>query len=114
MNDEEYKRFRKLKTEDIQCIYNTYTNNNFYFLVIGSSHTKYKVVIESKGKIYCSCPDFKHNARKCETTCKHCLYIIFIKLKLFKDVNHTFFKRHYFTPDEVQMIYSIYKRLKKS
>jgi hypothetical protein len=114
MNDEQYKRYRKMNADPIQCLYQTHDKNkNIYFLISGSSGTKYKVTITPKGKIECSCPDYKHTAVVQECVCKHCLFVIFHVLRLFKDVDHTFFKRCYFTPDEIKNVHGAYKELKR-
>ena len=115
MNDEQYKRFRKMNSEDINCLYETHDKKkNIYFLISGSTGTHYKVEISADGKICCSCPDFKHTSKEQGCICKHCLHVIYRLLKLFKDVDHSFFKRCYFTPDEIQQIHGIYReRLKR-
>ncbi len=103
-----------MNSDPIQCLYETHDKKkNIYFLISGSSGTKYKVVIAHNGKISCSCPDFTHGAQVQECVCKHCLYVIFKVLKIFSDVNHTFFKRCYFTFDEIKTIHSCYKEIRK-
>ena len=115
MNDEQYKRYRKMASDPIQYLYGTHDNKkNLYFLVSGSSGTHYKVTIPTNGKISCSCPDFTHGAKEQECVCKHCLYIIYNVLKLFKDIDHTFFKRCCFTPDEIHNIHTIYREILKT
>lgn len=111
MNDEQYKRYRKLHSETIECLFRTHdSNKTIYFLVSGSTGTKYKVTIPKNGRIECSCPDFKTNCKTHHCVCKHCLYVIYDNLKLFKDIDHGFFKRCYFTPDEIHTVHSIYKQ----
>lgn len=115
MNDEQYKRYCKMTGEAIECLYQTNDRNGgLHFLISGSTGTRYKVTIHTDGKIDCGCPDFKHNSKSQECICKHCLFVIFQVLHLFKDVNHTFFERLFFTPDEIQNIQLIYKEKKKS
>lgn len=112
MNDEQYKRFRKMNADNIECLYYTHNSNkNLFFLISGSSGAKYKVSISPKGKIECSCPDFKNGAKVQECVCKHCLYVIYNTLKLFDDVEHEFFDRLYFTTDEVHKIHDCYRQL---
>lgn len=111
MNDEQYKRYRKMNVEPIKCLYKARKNTNLYFLISGSSGTNYKVTVQSDGKISCSCPDFTHGSKDNRCICKHCLYVIYNVLRLFKSVEHTFFTRLYFTPDEVQEIQKIYTQI---
>jgi len=112
MNDEQYKRYRKMNADPIKCLYKTHDKKkNIYFLISGSSGTKYKVIIPTNGKISCSCPDFTHGAKVQECVCKHCLYVIFNVLKVFTDLKHSFFTRCYFTPDEVKTIHGCYKEI---
>ncbi len=114
MNDEQYKRYRKMTSDPIQYLYGTHDNKkNLYFLVSGSSGTHYKVTIPTNGKISCSCPDFTHGAKEQECVCKHCLYVIYNVLKLFKDIDHSFFKRCCFTPDEIHSIHTVYREILK-
>jgi len=112
MNDEQYKRYRKLQSENIKCLFKTQKNDTLYFLISGSSGTRYKVCIPNDGKITCSCPDFKHNSKNNECVCKHCLHVILNVLRVF-NIDHTFFKRCFFTRDELDEIYSILKHKKK-
>jgi len=111
MEEEQYKRYRKMISENLKCLYKTSdSKNNFYFLTSGSSKNNYKVKISTNGSITCTCADFVKGGSKINNCiCKHCLHIIFIELKLFKDVNHTFFKRCFFTPDEMKNIKDILK-----
>lgn len=114
MSDEQYKRYRKMNAEDINCLYFTRNKSkDIYFLVFGSSGVNYKVVIFNNGKITCSCPDFKHGCKTHSCVCKHCLFIIYKKMKLFKDINHVFFDRLFFTPDELQSIRKWYRSTSK-
>jgi len=112
MNDEQYKRFRKMNAETIECLFYTHDKNkSLHFLINGSQQKRYKVTIPKDGKITCSCPDFTHNSKVNECVCKHCLHIIYNILKLFSDVDHTFFTRLFFSKDEIQEIHKIYKKL---
>lgn len=114
MNDEQYKRYRKMNNEPIQCLYETHDKKkNIYFLISGSSGTKYKVTITNSGKITCSCPDFGTGAKVQECVCKHCLYVLYNRLKVFRDLDHAFFKRRYFTPDEVHQVHNCYREILK-
>ncbi len=114
MNDEQYKRYRKMSSEPIQCLYETHDKKkNIYFLISGSSGTKYKVAIYTDGKISCSCPDFTHGAKIQECVCKHCLHVIYNVLRLFSDIDHAFFKRCHFTSDEVHSIHNAYREIKR-
>ena len=115
MNDEQYKRYRKMCSDPIKCLYITPDKSKrLHFLISGSSGIKYKVTIPSDGKISCSCPDFKHGAKAQECVCKHCLYVI-LNILCICDIHHSFFKRCYFTPDEVKTIQGIYReRLSKN
>lgn len=114
MNDEQYKRYRKMNGDNIKCLYKKHDKKkNIYFLISGSSGTNYKVTIPTDGKITCSCPDFINGAKVQECVCKHCLYVIYNVLKLFRDIDHTFFKRCRFTPDEIHDIHTIYRELLK-
>jgi len=112
MNDEQYKRYRKMKEEPIKCLFSVKDKaGRFHFLVSGSTGTHYKVTISSAGgKISCSCPDFRNNSKNYECVCKHCLFIILEKMRLF-DIYHTFFKRPgcHFTPDEIALVAGAYK-----
>jgi hypothetical protein len=112
MNDEQYKRFRKMQNEPITCLFKTHDKQQkLYFLISGSSGSKYKVIIAPSGEISCSCPDFKHGAKIQQCVCKHCLYVIFKELNIFSSLTHTFFNRCYFTPDEVKNIHEIYRKI---
>ncbi len=109
MNDEQYKRYRKMQSDPIKCLFIIPDKSkNLHFLISGSSGTKYKVTIPVNGKISCSCPDFKHGAKVQECVCKHCLHVIFQVLRVF-DLEHTFFSRCYFTPEEVKTVHTIYR-----
>lgn len=117
MNDAQYSRFRKMNNEHISILYTKNINKNIYFLLKSASNTNYKISIKNCkhlgvsncGKIYCTCPDNKFNSNDKECVCKHILYILFKYLKIFNDLNHTFFKRRYFTPDEMSNIINILK-----
>ena len=113
MNDEQYKRFIKMKNEDIKCLFKIKDKSNYYFLISGSTGTHYKVAIYNTGKIHCDCPDFKNGAKTQECVCKHCLYVLYFVLKMFKNVDHAFFKRCFFTPDEMETISAIYRELSR-
>ena len=115
MNDEQYKRFRRYKTEALECLYQTRdSKKNLHFLISGSSGTRYKVTIPVDGKVTCSCPDFSHTCKVQECVCKHVLHVIFKTLRLFDDVDHAFFKRCRFTPDEMDRIKTCYRASKQS
>lgn len=113
MNDEQYKRYRKLRTEEIEVLVCRRDDaKNMHFLVNGSTGTHYKVSVYLQGgHLVCSCPDYKHNARIQETLCKHCL---FLATKIFPNIEHTFYKRRYFTPDELPLVKKFYKSFKES
>lgn len=113
MNDEQYKRYRKMESDPIKCLFRKHDKNkNLHFLISGSRDTNYKVTIYRDGKIECGCPDFKHNASVQECVCKHCLYVIFHELKCIRDIDHGFFGKRFFTPDELSDIYKIYRSKK--
>jgi hypothetical protein len=112
MNDEQYKRYRKMTNEPIECLFHLRKNEVLYFLISGSSDTHYKVRIPQNGRISCSCPDFTHTCSVQECVCKHCLYVLLVVLKVFTDLQHTFFTRRFLTPDEVQSAHSSYRELK--
>jgi len=111
MNDEQYKRFRKMRLESedgsLKCLYSTRDDNKTLYFLIQGVNSKYKVSINLKGQIKCSCPDFTHTCKVQECICKHCLYVVYIKLGLFKDIEHSFYRRNYFTPDEISSICKI-------
>lgn len=113
MEDEQYKRYRKMKQERIACLFSKVdkTTGTIYFLISGQSRNRYKVSITTgeKGKIKCSCPDFSTGAKAQKCVCKHCLLIIYEVLELFTEINHPFFTRLYFTPDETRSIKKAYK-----
>ena len=114
MNDEQYKRYRRMNADPIKCLYVTHNKEkDLYFLISGSKGTKYKVTIPTNGKICCSCPDFKNSSQVQECVCKHCLYVIYNVLRLFTDVDHAFFKRCCFTPDEVHTVHNAYREILK-
>lgn len=113
MNDEQYKRYRRMTSEAINCLYRTHDKNKrLHFLISGSKGANYKVTIPPDGKMTCTCPDFVNNASVQECICKHCLFVIYQDLRYFKDVDHLFFKRRFFTPDEVRDIHNIYREKK--
>lgn len=105
MNDECYKRYKK--TKELNCLYSIRKNQKYLFLVSGSGDSRYTVTIESKW-VRCTCPDFKHNTKKLECLCKHCILILNRTLKLFS-VNHDFWKRRFFTPDEIAQLKESYR-----
>jgi hypothetical protein len=110
MNDEQYKRYRKMLADRIECPYQIKDKKNtLYFLIVGNTGVKYKISIYQNGQLKCSCPDFSNHCKSNNCICKHCLYLIFDKLKIIKTLEHKFFDRLYFTPDEMQKIYNIYK-----
>ena len=102
MNDEQYKRYRKMFSDSIECLYKMRDHGNYHFLILGSTKTKYKVSIYKNGDIKCGCPDFKHHK---ELVCKHCLYVIFNIIGGDFHIDHEFFKRNKFTRDEIQSIH---------
>jgi hypothetical protein len=115
MNDEQYKRYRKIFSEDIKCLYMTHDKKkNIHFLVSGSSDKRYKVTISAVGRIACGCPDFVHNSKVQECVCKHCLYIIYSVLRFTDRIEHEFFKRRFFTKDEMVEIRRLYLANRKS
>jgi len=110
MNDEQYKRFRKMDSDPIKCLFIKKDKvGNIHFLINGSKESHYKVTIGKNGTLTCSCPDFINNCKQNRCVCKHCLHVIYKKLKLFKNLEHSFFNRLYFTPDEIQNINNIFK-----
>jgi len=109
MNNEQYKRFRKMEKDPLNCLFKAKDKaGNLHFLISGSTGVKYKVSIylhgEKKGKINCTCPDFKNNAKIQECVCKHCLHVLYKVLKIFKNVDHSFFGKCLFTVDEMTKI----------
>ncbi len=111
MEDEQYKRYRKMKLEPSQILFKMKDkNNNIHFLIQGTN--RYKVTIHNNGFLSCSCPDMKFTPAtdtihldnkkiKKKILCKHCLQIID---SFGYNIDHTFFKRNFFTPDELQSI----------
>jgi hypothetical protein len=92
MDEQQYKRYRKMNSDSIECLYRTCDkNNNCHFLISGSSGTRYKVSINDNGVLSCSCPDAKHAGKVEKCLCKHCLYIIFKELEIFDSVDNVFF-----------------------
>jgi hypothetical protein len=114
MNDEQYKRFKKMLSENIECLHITKDKNNLYFLINASTSKHYKIIISNDGKIKCSCPDYINTVKIQECLCKHCLYIIYNILKDYKNINHEIYKRCYFSKDEIQDIYIWYKNYKRN
>lgn len=113
MEDEQYKRYRKMVGEDIKCLHSVVDRKGtLHFLISGASGTRYKVSVGNKGALTCSCPDFKHGAKDGECVCKHCLFLIYRHLRLFEELDHPFFKRRWFTADEIQQIRNNRKNLK--
>lgn len=106
MNDELYKRFRKLRQEPIECLFamRDEKQGDFHFLINGSSGTRYKVSIQRQtGRVACSCPDYKYNNRVQECICKHALFVV--AGILHNKIDHAFFKRgYYFTADEMPLV----------
>lgn len=120
MNDELYKRYRKMKSDPSFILFSARDpKGNIHYLVQGSN--RYKVTIFATGKIECSCPDMSFRVRKTDEhykgsqannyICKHCLLIV--SELGFNDINHSFFKRTFFSPDEIQTIQKNYKKIKK-
>jgi hypothetical protein len=105
MNDECYKRYKKCN--EIDCLYSIRKDSKYHFLISGSANSKYSVTVSDK-TITCSCPDYKHNSKDLEIVCKHCIYVLTKVLKLFP-VEHSFWKRRFFTPDEYKSIKNSYK-----
>ena len=113
MNEEQYKRYRKMQKENLKCLFSKRDKSgNMHFLINGSTGSNYKVSIYIHGKITCTCPDFTHNSTEKMCVCKHCLTVIYNQLEVFSDLNHLFFSRLFFTPDEIQTIAKIYKNSK--
>jgi hypothetical protein len=106
MNDECYKRYKNRLS--IDCLYSIHKDKNYHFLISGSTSEKYTVTIKDKKYIVCSCPDYKNNSKNMETVCKHCIYVLTDVLKLFP-IEHSFWKRRYFTKDEYAEIKKSYK-----
>lgn len=103
MDDEQYERYRKMRNDPPKILFKmTDKKGNIHFLVQGNN--RYKVSILPQGIITCTCPDMKYNGivEKKKMLCKHCLAIV--DHLGFKNVNHTFFKRNFFTPDEISEI----------
>lgn len=110
MNDEQYKRYRKMLQDPIKDLFTLKDKQgNLHFLISGSSGTKYKVTIFLNGKIACSCPDFKHHGNS--SICKHCLYVLFKSLHGIFSIKHAIFTRKpiFFTPDEIMDIKNSFK-----
>lgn len=110
MNDECYKRYKKIKDDRIECLYSIRKEKMYHFLISGSTDKKYRVTIGPK-YISCTCPDYKNNSKNMECVCKHCIYILTDVLKVFK-INHDFWKRRFFTLDEYTSIKESYKENK--
>lgn len=111
MHDEQYKRYRKMHNDTIKLLLKKKSlKRDLYFLVKGNSGENYKVVIRKNGVIDCSCPDQCNGAKNNECVCKHCLFVIFQVLQFTTDINHTFFSRLKFTPDEMTRIHTLWKK----
>lgn len=107
MNDETYKRYKKLDENIISCLFSIRKDKTFHFLISGSNDKRYRVSIDKKF-ITCTCPDYKHNCKTMETVCKHCIFILTDTLNVFS-LKHDFWKRRFLTPDEYEKIKESYK-----
>lgn len=108
MNEEQYKRYRKMDAENISVLIKKRdSSGNIHYLINGQSNVHYKVSVYTNGKITCSCPDFVNTCGVQECVCKHCLYVIYKVLKFTKRLDHAFFKRRFFTPDEMSLILKV-------
>lgn len=106
MNDEQYKRYRKIISDKkIQILFNKIENGNIHYLIQGS--IKYKVSIYKTGKVICSCPDYKYSNAVNKCYCKH---ILFIFNPIF-DINHSIYTRTFITPDEILYLLKFIKKI---
>jgi len=90
MKQEQHDRFQKLFYENHYLIGIINKSEEFIFNVSGSTKNVYQVRIMKnfeKNYISCNCFDAKKWARINGVMCKHCLFVIFKVLKLFKFSN---------------------------
>ena len=97
-------------------------NDNFYlldilkypdntkFFISGSSKNVYTVTIFENKRMTCNCPDMKSWAKESDCVCKHCCFVLFRVLDIYKYYNNinelNFFKDLEFDDDEYNFIRS--------
>lgn len=118
MNKEQYNKYTKMyETQPILLLHAKDNKGNYHFLIQGTK--RYRVSISSSsGKLECSCPDFKNNVSKHKNPCylcKHCMLIVSDKLNIFGNrlLEHTFFKRGWYSSDELYSLKSKFEMLGK-
>lgn len=79
MKDDLYTRFRN--RTHVKCVFSCKKGNKCYFLITGSTGTKYKVTAEPSGEMTCSCPDFAHR----KLFCKHIMAVVVDTCELVTD-----------------------------
>lgn len=106
MNSEQYNKYTKIfETQPTLLLHAKDNHGNYHFLIEGTK--RYRVsVFNDTGKLECSCPDFKRHASRTKNPsylCKHCMLILTDTMNIFgsRVMEHTFFKRGWFTADEM-------------
>jgi hypothetical protein len=84
--------------------------DNTKFFISGSSKNVYTVTIFENKKMTCNCPDMKSWAKEYDCVCKHCCFILFRVLDIYKHYENNnqlnFFKDLEFDDDEYNFIES--------
>jgi len=107
MNDDQYKRYRKAKSEPIKIIYKTCKDSTLHFLVSGTRGDKYKVTIGDKS-IKCTCPD-STKRKELHCVCKHCAFVL--QQLGISDVDHPFWCTHTLSSDDAVKALKSFKNL---
>jgi len=114
MNDDQYKRYRKAKSEPIKIIYKTCKDSTLHFLVSGTRGDKYKVTIggesrsDSHKSIKCTCPDSVKRT-EIDCVCKHCAFVL--QQLGICDVDHPFWCTHKLSSDDAVKVLKSFKNL---
>lgn len=109
MNDNQYKRFKKLSSEPFYLLE---YDQNFVFKISGSTKNIYTVSINAFSKtINCDCPDSISWAKKCNCVCKHCLFILYRVLKIYNTLDVPFFNTLHFNDSDMKLINTSFQLL---
>ena len=116
MNSEQYSKYTKVfETHPTVLLHAKDTRGAYHFLIEGTKRYRVSVFSDS-GKLECTCPDFKHHASRAKKPaylCKHCMLIVTDTMNIFgkRVFEHTFFKRGWYSPDELHSFKSKFETL---
>ncbi len=125
MDLSQLKRYDKIKNEKFFLLQSTDNTQLLSFILTGSTGNIYQIDIDkSDCKISCNCPDHSiHLQKKPELVCKHCCFILFKVLNMYKfdhgkiinictKQTSNFFNDYIFNDTELQIIDIIYHFMK--